>query len=335
MAEPAKPAAGTRDAAVLLLSLGEQAAAEVLKHLGAKDVQRIGAAMSEVGKLSQVEVNGTFARFLEEVETQASIGIGTDDYIRTMLTQALGADKATGLIDRILFGRSSKGLEMLKWMDARGVAENIRLEHPQTIAVILSYLEPDQSAEILSRLAENTRADVLARIATLDGVQPSALTHLDEVIERLFSGNTATRTATLGGPKAAANILNNMDGSQEGALLGQLRTMDEALAGTIEELIFTFEDLMEVEDRDFQELLRSVTSDKLVPALKAADESLKAKFLKNMSQRAAEMLRDDIEARGPVKVSDVEAAQKEILTIARGLAEAGKITLGAKGDSYV
>ncbi len=335
MAEPAKPAPGIRAAAVLLLSLGEQSAAEVLKHLGAKDVQKIGAAMSEVGPLALVEVNKTLELFLLEVETQASIGVGTDDYIRSMLTQALGADKATGLIDRILFGRSSKGLETLKWMDARGVAENIRLEHPQTIAVILAYLEPDQSAEVLARLAENTRADVLARIATLDGVQPSALTHLDEVIERLFSGSTATRTASLGGPKAAANILNNMDGSQEGMLLGQLRTLDAALAGTIEELIFTFEDLADVEDRDFQELLRSVTSDKLVPALKAADESMRVKFFKNMSQRAAEMLKDDIEARGPIKVSDVETAQKEILSIARKLAEAGKITLGGKGESYV
>jgi len=335
MADPAKPAPGIREAAVLLLSLGEQSAAEVLKHLGAKDVQKIGAAMSEVGQLALVEVNRTLEHFLQEVETQASIGVGTDEYIRSMLTQALGADKATGLIDRILFGRSSKGLETLKWMDARGVAENIRLEHPQTIAVILAYLEPDQSAEVLARLAENTRADVLARIATLDGVQPSALTHLDEVIERLFSGSTATRTASLGGAKAAASILNNMDSGQEGALLGQLRTIDAALAGTIEELIFTFEDLADVEDRDFQELLRSVTSDKLVPALKAADESMRTKFFKNMSQRAAEMLKDDIEARGPIKVSDVETAQKEILTIARKLAEAGKITLGGKGESYV
>ncbi len=335
MSEPATPPLGTRDAAVLLLSLGEQSAAAVLKHLGAKDVQKIGAAMSDVGPLSRAQVGKTFERFLEEVETQASIGVGTDEYIRTMLTQALGEDKATGLIDRILFGRSSKGLEMLKWMDSRGVAENIRLEHPQTIAVILAYLEPDQAAEVLGRLAENARAEVLARIATLDGVQPSALTRLDEVIERLFSGNTATRTATLGGPKAAAGILNNMDGAQEGALLSQLRVMDDNLADTIEELIFTFEDLMDIEDRDFQELLRSVPTDKLVPALKGAEPALRDKFLKNMSQRAGDMLRDDIEARGPIKVSEVEAAQKEILATARKLAEGGTIALGGKGESYV
>jgi flagellar motor switch protein FliG len=336
MAEQSIPASGVRDAAVFLLSLGEEAAAEVLKHLGAKDVQRIGAAMSDVGQLSRVQVTETLDRFLQEVETQVSVGLGTDEFIRTMLTKALGEDKASGLIDRILFGRSSKGLEMLKWMDARGVADSIRNEHPQTIAVVLAYLDADQAAEVLGRLPENVRPEVVARIAGLDGVQPSALSQLDDVIERQFSGKVATRTASLGGAKAAANIINNMDISQEGTLLGHLREMDETLASTIEELIFTFDDLMDIEDRDFQELLRQVPNDQIVPALKAAEESMRNKFFKNMSQRASATLKEDLEARGPIKVSEAEAAQKTILTLARKLAEAGTISLGSKGsDSYV
>lgn len=333
--EQSTAAGGLRDAAVFLLSLGEESAAEVLKHLGAKDVQRIGAAMSDVGQISRNQVSATLGRFLQEVETQVSVGVGADDYIRSMLTKALGEDKATGLIDRILFGRSSKGLEMLKWMDARSVAENIRNEHPQTIAVVLAYLEPDQSAEVLSRLSDSVRPEVIARIASLDGVQPSALSQLDDVIERQFSGKVATRTASLGGAKAAANILNNLDSSQEGSILTQLREMDETLAGRIEELIFTFDDLVEIEDRDFQELLRQVPNDQIVPALKAAEETIRNKFFKNMSQRAGATLREDLEARGPIKVSDAEAAQKLILTTARKLAEAGTISLGSKGESYV
>ncbi len=335
MAEQPLPPNGVRDAAVFLLSLGEESAAEVLKHLGAKDVQRIGAAMSDVGQLSRLQVTQTLGRFLQEVETQVSVGVGADEYIRSMLTKALGEDKASGLIDRILFGRSSKGLEMLKWMDARGVADSIRNEHPQTIAVVLAYLDPDQSAEVLGRLPENVRPEVIARIASLDGVQPSALNQLDDVIERQFSGKVATRTASLGGAKAAANIINNMEISQEGVLLGHLRAMDETLASTIEELIFTFDDLMDIEDRDFQELLRQVPNDQIVPALKAAEEAMRAKFYKNMSQRAAATLQEDLEARGPIKISEAEAAQKVILTTARNLAEAGTISLGSKGDNYV
>jgi flagellar motor switch protein FliG len=335
MTEATPTAPTVRDAAILLLSLGEEAAAEVLKHLGAKDVQRIGAAMAEVGQITVSQVSGTLTTFLNEVQTHASIGVGTDEYIRNTLTQALGADKASGLIDRILFGRSSKGLEMLKWMDAREIADNLRNEHPQTIAVVLAYLDPDHSAEILGRLSESIRAEVLARIATLDGVQPSALNRLDEIIERQFSGKDSTRTANIGGAKTAADILNKMQPGQEGALLTQLRKNDEILAGTIEDLIFTFDDLTQIEDRDFQQLLREVPNDLLIPALKAADESVRAHFFKNMSQRAAEMLRDDLESRGPIKIVEAEAAQKEIVNVARRLAEDGTISLAQKGGSYV
>jgi flagellar motor switch protein FliG len=335
MADGANDKPGLRSAATLLLSLGEGPAAELLNYLSAKDFQRIGTAMTSLGPLSKVEVAETCKKFLELAEEQASVGLGADDYIRSMLTNALGEDKANGLIDRILFGRSSKGLETLKWMDPRGVAETIRHEHPQTIAVVLAYLEPEHASEIVIRLPENLRAEVLSRVATLDGLQPSALSHLDEVIERQFSGKSATRTATLGGAKATAAILNRLDGSEETAILEAIRRGDEQLASTIEDLIFTFHDLMAVEDRDLQTLLREISSDVLIPALKAADEELRTKFFKNVSQRAAEMLKDDIDARGPVKLSDAEAAQKQILQTARQMADAGTISLGGKGESYV
>lgn len=326
---------GTRGAAMVLLSVGEELAAEVFKHLTAKDVQRIGAAMSDLGSPSQAEVGQTLGRLIEDAEGQAAIGLGTDDYIRNALTSALGADKASGLIDRILLGRSSKGLETLKWMDARSVADNIRNEHPQTIAIILAYLEPDQAAEVLMRFNEPVRAEIVTRIATLDGVHPEALNKLDELIEKQFSGASASRTATLGGPRSAANILNHLDASQENAVLQSIRSADEPLAAQIEDLIFTFDDLAELDDRSMQQLLRDVPGEQLVAALKAADEAVKAKIFKNMSQRAGEMLKDDLEARGPMKLSEVEAAQKEILAVARRMADAGQISLGTKGESYV
>jgi flagellar motor switch protein FliG len=276
---------GTESAAILLLTLGESEAAEVLKHLGAKDVQKVGAAMTQLANVSKTDVGAVLQEFTSAVEMQTSVGVGTDEYIRKMLVNALGEDKASNVIDRILFGRSSKGLEALKWMDARGVAEMIRQEHPQIISIVLAYLEPDQSAEVLALLQEPVRADIIARIATLDGIQPAALSELDEVMEKQFAGKSVTRTSSLGGAKSAANILNNLEPSQENAIIELIKQTDEALAERIEELIFTFDDLLEIDDRGMQELLRQVPSDRLLVALKGADDELKQKIFKNMSQR--------------------------------------------------
>jgi flagellar motor switch protein FliG len=261
--------------------------------------------------------------------------VGAEDFLRKVLVDALGQEKASSIIDRISIGRSTKGLEALKWMDARAVAELIRLEHPQIIAIVLAYLEPDQSAEILTALPANMRTDIMVRIATLDGVQPSALTELDDIMEKTFAGKGTTRTSALGGAKAAANIINNLEPSQEGVLMEQLLQADEALGSRIQDLIFVFDNLLEIDDRSMQELLRQVASDKLLLAMKGADDAMKEKIFKNMSQRAAEMLKDDLESRGPVKISEVEGAQKEILQAARKLAEAGAIALPNKGDEYV
>lgn len=335
MAEQPQARPGIRAAAALLLTLGEEPAAEVLKNLSAKDVQRIGTAMATIGPLSRAEIQKTLATLIEETDAQASIGVGAEDYVRSVLTNALGADKASGLLDRILLGHASKGLETLKWMDARSVADHLRNEHPQTVAVVLAYLEPEHAGDVLVRLAENTRSEILSRVATLEGVQPAALSRLDEIIERQLSGGTSARTTSLGGAKAAANILNTLEQSQESAILGEIRSADEALATRIEELIFTFEDLQDIDDRGMQELLRNVKSETLVRALKVADDTVRAKFLKNMSQRAAEMLRDDIEAAPPIKVSEVEGAQKEILLAVRKMAEEGKLAIGGAGEAYV
>src|SRR5689334_18796376 len=326
---------GTERAAILLLTLGEQEAAQVLKHMGAKEVQRIGAAMAKLANVSREEVHSVISDFSSAVEEQTSVGVGAEDFLRKVLVDALGQEKASSIIDRISIGRSTKGLEALKWMDARAVAELIRLEHPQIIAIVLAYLEPDQSAEILTSLPTNMRSDIMVRIATLDGVQPSALSELDDIMEKQFAGKGTTRTSALGGAKAAANIINNLEPSQEGVIMEQIVQTDEALGARIQDLIFVFDNLFELDDRSMQELLRQVPSEKLLLAMKGCEDAMKEKIFKNMSQRAAEMLKDDLESKGPVRISEVEGAQKEILQIARKLAEAGTIALAGKGEEYV
>lgn len=326
---------GTERAAILLLTLGEQEAAQILKHMSAKEVQRVGLAMAKVKNVSRVEVEKVVSEFTTNVEAQTSVGVGADEFLRKALVNALGEDKASAIIDRISIGRSTKGLEALKWLDARAVCELLRMEHPQMIAIVLAYLEPDHAAEVLQLLPGGVRSDVVVRIASLDGVQPSALTELDDIIEKQFSGNSAAKTSVLGGPKAAANIMNALEPSHEAAVMEQIKKSDETLGQLIEDLVFVFDDLGGIDDRSMQELLRQVPGDQLLLALKGADESLKDKIFKNMSQRAAEMLKDDLEAKGPVRVADVEAAQKTILQMARKLAAAGTIALGGKGEEFV
>jgi len=326
---------GTDRAAILLLTLGEQEAAQVLRHMGAKEVQRIGAAMAKLANVSKEEVYTVITDFSSSVESQTSVGVGAEDFLRKVLVDALGQEKASSIIDRISIGRSTKGLEALKWMDARAVAELIRLEHPQIIAIVLAYLEPDQSAEILTCLPANIRSDIMVRIATLDGVQPSALSELDDIMEKTFAGKGTARTSALGGAKAAANIINSLEPSQESVIMDQIVQTDEALGSRIQDLIFVFDNLLQIDDRSMQELLRQVSSEQLLLAMKGCEDAMKEKIFKNMSQRAAEMLKDDLESKGPVRISEVEAAQKEILQTARKLAEAGTIALAGKGDEYV
>ncbi len=318
------------------MSLGEEAAAEVLKHMGPKEVQKVGAAMASLTNVSKVQMQKVLAEFAAEVEEQTALGVGSEEYIRKVLVSALGNEKASGLIDRILLGRNSKGLEALKWMDPRAVAEIIRLEHPQIMAIVLSYLDPDHAAEVLKYLSPRNRSDVVMRIATLEGIQPAALQELDDILERQFSGTSSVKSSSVGGVKTAAAILNFLDSSEEAGISDTIRQSDPNLAQQIQDLMFVFDDLVEVDDRGMQSLLREVTSDTLITALKGADEGIKEKIFKNMSQRAAEMLRDDLEAKGPVRLSDVEQAQKEILAVARRMADSGQLSLGGKGgEQYV
>jgi flagellar motor switch protein FliG len=335
MSEVEASRSGTEAAAILLLSLGEQEAAQVLKHMGAKEVQRIGTAMAKLANVSRLEVQKVISNFASSVETQTSVAVGADEFLRKVLVNALGEDKAAGIIGRISVGRPNKGLEALKWMDPRSVAELLQNEHPQMIAIVLAYLDPDQSAEVLTQLPGGVRSDVLLRIATLDGVQPSALSELDDIMEKQFAGRGSSATSVMGGAKAAANIINCLKPAQEAAIMEEINKSDSALAERIQDLLFVFDDLLELDDRGMQELLRQAPADGLLLALKGADERLKEKIFKNMSQRAAEMLKDDLEAKGPVRVAEVEKAQKEILQTARKLAEAGTINLGGKSGDYV
>jgi flagellar motor switch protein FliG len=278
---------------------------------------------------SQMEL--VMQKFVGAIGEQTSLGIGSDQYIRNMLTSALGADKAGGVIDRILLGRNSKGLEQLKWMDARAIAELIRLEHPQIIAIVMSFLDPDQAAGVLSEFPERVRTDVIMRVASLDGIQPAALQELDEILERQFAGGANVQSSALGGVKKAADILNFVDGMIESKVIEQISEADDDLSQQIQDNMFVFENLIDIDDRGMQTLLREVSSDQLLLALRGAPEPLRDKIFGNMSSRAAEMLKDDLEAAPPAKLSDVEASQKEILTVARRLSDAGEINLGGGG----
>ncbi len=332
MSETALNLPGPERAAIFMMTLGEETAANVLKHMNPKEVQLVGTAMASLSNVPNSTVQAVLQEFAEIIDEQSGVGIGSDEYIRNMLVNALGEDKASSVIDRILLGRNSKGLDSLKWMDPRAVADVVKNEHPQIIAIVLSYLEPDHAAEVLSHLQDRTQADVLMRIATLDGVPPSALQELNDVLEQQFSGSGSAQTSGVGGVKTAANILNFMGGSAEQAITEAITEQDAELAQSIQDQMFVFENLLDIDDRGMQAILREVASDMLIVALKGADEAMKEKIFKNMSSRAAEMMKDDLEAKGPVKLKEVEEAQKEMLTVARRLADVGEISLGGGSD---
>lgn len=326
---------GVDRAAILLLTLGEEEAANVMQLMEPKEVQRIGIAMASLKNVTKVHVTKVVKDFHDIVKTATSLGLDTDEYIRNVLIRALGEDRAAGLIDRILIGGHIKGLEAFKWMDPRSIAEVIRNEHPQIMAIVLSFLEHDQAADVLTQFPEPVRIDVVLRIATLEGIQPSALQELNDIMERQFAGNSNVKSSSVGGVKTAANILNLLDSSIESEILEGVKDVDGDLAETIQELMFVFDNLIEVDDRGIQSLLKEVSSEDLVVALKGADDNIKEKIFKNMSKRAADILRDDLEAKGPVRLSDVETAQKAIVAVARRMADAGEIILGGGKDDFV
>jgi len=318
-------------AALLLLTLGQDRAASVLKNMGPKEVHLIGTTMASLANISNEMVDGVLEEFIVQIKNQTALGVDSDEYIRNMLTNALGADKAGSVIDRILLGRDSKGIDQLKWMDARAIADLVRLEHPQIVAIILSLLDADQSAEVLGLLPENMRSDLLMRIATLEGVQPAALRELDEMMEKQLTGGDNSQTSAIGGIDAAADILNFIEGGISEKMMEEVTETDAELSQKIQDKMFVFADLIEVDDRGIQAILREVSTDQLLLALRGVEDGLKEKVFGNMSKRAAEMLRDDLEASPPTKLSEVEQAQKDILSIARKLADSGEIALGSGG----
>jgi flagellar motor switch protein FliG len=326
---------GINKSAILLMTLGEDEAAEVMKYLEPKEVQKISTAMVALNNLTRDQIAEVFDEFHLIAAEKTTIGMDSSDYIRNMLKKALGDDKAAGLLDRILHNSDTSGIDSLKWMDAGSIADLVANEHPQIIATIMVHLEPDQASAVLGKLAERTRNDVLLRIATLDSVQPTALHELNDVLTKLLSGNAIAKKSIRGGIKTAAEILNYIGSTQE-AIIESVRTHDPELAQKITDEMFVFEDILDVDDRGIQLVLREVQSESLIVALKGASVEMREKVFKNMSSRAAEMLREDLESKGPVKLSEVEAEQKEILKIVRRLADEGQIALGGKGeDAYV
>jgi len=327
---------GLTKSAILLMSLGEEEASEVMKFLSPKEVQKLGQTMSKLKSVTREKIDSVLAKFEAESRDQTSIGMDSDVYLRSVLNKALGPEKAGFILDRILQGGDTSGIEGLKWMDPDSVAELIKNEHPQIIASILVHLERDQASEILSHLPERTRNDALLRIATLDGIQPNALRELNDVLAKVLAGSDNLKKAALGGAGIAAEILNFMGTAQESSVIESVREHDADLAQAILDKMFVFENLIDIDDRGIQTMLREVQSESLIIALKGAGEELREKIFKNMSQRAAETLREELEAKGPVRLSEVEGEQKEILKIVRRLTDEGQITLAGRGEeAYV
>ncbi|MBX9812058.1 MAG: flagellar motor switch protein FliG [Burkholderiales bacterium] len=327
---------GIEKSAILLMSLGEDAAAEVLKYLAPREVQKLGTAMAGLKQVTREKIDGVLSDLRAVADEKTALGVTSDEYIRSVLVKALGDDKAASLIERILQGGDTSGIEGLKWMDSSAVAELIKDEHPQIIATILVHLDRDQASEVLGFFTERLRNDVILRIATLDGIQPSALRELNDVLTKLLAGSNNIKKSALGGVRTAAEILNFMPNAQEASVIENIRQYDPDLAQRILDDMFVFEDLVNIEDRGIQLLLREVQSESLIIALKGTTDIVREKIFKNMSQRAADLLREDLEAKGPVRVREVEAEQKEILKLVRRLADEGQLSLGGKGeDVYV
>jgi len=322
---------GVEDAAILLMSLGEEEAASVFKHLAPKEVQKLGETIARMKSITRERMDNVLDKFGAEAQSQHVLVQDTDEYVKAVLRKALGEDKANLLIDRILQGSDVTGIESLKWMDASSVAELLRNEHPQIVAAILVHLDFDQSSSVLKSFTERQRNEVLIRIATLDGIQPSALKDLNEVMSKVLAGGEKLKKASLGGVKTAAEIINLMGSSVETSALDYIREADNELAQKIMDNMFTFDDLNKLDDKGFQQLLKEVQSESLVIALKGAAPELREKVFRNMSSRAAETLREDLDSRGPVRVSEVESEQKEMLKIVRRLVDEGQIVLASGG----
>ena len=324
----------TQRAAVLMLLLGEDQAASIIRYMDPKEVQALGAAMVSVGDISQEAVNAVLDDFISTFKKQTSLGLGTSDYVESVLRTALGEDKAASVLGRINPTSASKGLEILRWMDARAIAEMVQGEHPQVVAIILSVLENAVAADVLSFLPQEARPEIVERVARLETVQPAAMEELEAIMRKQFASRSSSASSSFGGVKAAAKIMNLTKVDMESMIMKGVESLDADLAQAIQDNMLTFADLGSVDNRAIQTLLRNIEPDLLMVALKGADEIVRDKFMSNMSERARAVFLDDMEAKGPMRLSDVEDAQKKIMRQARKLSEAGELMLAA-GDDFV
>lgn len=322
-------------AAVLMLLLGEQQAADIIKFLAPKEVQALGSAMTTVADLSQEAVDAVLDDFINTIKKQTSLGLGSSDYVENVLKRALGEDKAASVLSRIMPGASSKGLEILRWMDARSIADMIRSEHPQVIAIILSVCDYDVAADVLTFLSPDVRPEVIQRVAALETVQPSAMQELETIMKEQFSRSSSAKSSSFGGVKAAAKIMNYTKSELESSILGGLASLDPDLSMKVQDNMFSFENLAGIDNRSVQTLMRNVEQDMLMVALKGATEQVKDKFFSNMSSRARVMFIDEMEAKGPLRLTDVEDAQKSIMRLAKKLSDKGELMLAGRGDDFV
>ncbi|MEZ7835950.1 MAG: flagellar motor switch protein FliG [Burkholderiaceae bacterium] len=326
---------GTQRAAVLVLLLGEQQASDIIRYMNPKEVQALGGAMVALSDLSQEVVNAVLDDFVSTLKKQTSLGLGTNEYVEKVLKRALGPDKAASVLSRIMPGQGSKGLDILKWMDARSIAEMIRGEHPQVTAIILSVLDYDVAADVLAFLDPPTRAEIMQRVASLETVQPSAMEELESIMKSQFANNSSAQSSSFGGVKAAAKIMNFAKVDLESSVMAGLTSLDAELTQKIQDNMFTFENLSGVDNRGIQTLMRAVEPDMLMTALKGAADFVQEKFFGNMSTRARAMFMDEMEAKGPLRIADVEEAQKNIMRMAKKMSDAGELMLVGRGDGFV
>jgi len=339
MAEPASGSTNlspAEKAAVLMMALGEADAAEVIKFLSPREVNRLSGAIARLNKVPKNTVENVMGEFVARIRDETAIGLGVTEYLRNALGKALGEERASALLERIMNGGDSAGIEAVKWEDPRVVAEMIREEHPQIIAMILAYVEPEQAQDVMQALPDGVIEQVIPRLATLEVIPPSAVRELNEALEDQLAGESQqVRLSNVGGIKAAAEILNRFEASRAQSVLDRIKSMDAELSQRIYDNMFVFHDLLEVDDRSIRTLLQEINQALLVPALKGVDAALREKVTRNMSQRAAESLNEEIEAKGPVRVAEVEAAQKEIITIAKRLEQEGRIILRTDAKDLV
>lgn len=338
MSDKEEGGAAIEEVAILLMSLDADEAADVMQHLGPKQVQTLGTAMANIKNVSKEKYGSVLGTFFNKVEQQTSIGVSSNEYIKSVLIKALGEEKASTILDKIFVdgvGGNNRGLETLRWLEPRGVADIIKNEHPQIMSLIISYLEAEQASEVLKYFDDRTRTDLIMRIASQESVQPVVFKELNYILEKVFQGTAISSSKEVGGVKVAANMMNFVDTASEQKIMAAINDKDADMASRIQDLMFVFDDLYDVDDRGMQTILREVNNETLLLALKGSDDKMKDKIFTNMSQRAAELLKDDLESKGPVRLSEVESAQKEILAIARRLADEGQIALNFGGEDML